>query len=47
MRGTGVPWCLRLGVLPPNNTLQATYDPLPIFDAAKMLFVSNAPERRR
>lgn len=31
----------------PNNTLQATFDPLPIFAAAKTAIASNAPELGR
>ena len=31
----------------PNNTLQGTFDPWPIFAAAKMFPASNAPERGR
>jgi len=31
----------------PNNTLQATFDPLPTFAAAKAAIASNAPERGR
>ena len=31
----------------PNNTLQATFDPLPTFAAAKAVIASNAPERGR
>lgn len=30
-----------------NNTLQATFDPLPTFAAAKAVIASNAPERGR
>jgi len=30
-----------------NNTLQATFDPLPVFAAAKTAIASNAPERGR
>ena len=30
-----------------NNTLQATFDPLPIFAAAKTAIASNAPELGR
>jgi len=30
-----------------NNTLQATFDPLPTFAAAKAGIASNAPERER
>jgi len=30
-----------------NNTLQVTFDPLPIFAAAKTGIASNAPERGR
>jgi len=40
-----------LGVAPEkaahNNTLQATFDPLPTFAAAKAVIASNAPERGR
>lgn len=31
----------------PNNTLQATFDPLPIYSVAKAAIASNAPERGR
>ena len=30
-----------------NNTLQVTFDPLPIFAAAKTVIASNAAELRR
>ena len=30
-----------------NNSLQVTFDPLPIFAAAKTVIVSNAAELRR
>ena len=30
-----------------NNTLQATFDPLPTFAATKAVIASNAPERGR
>lgn len=36
-----------LGVLVPNKSLQGTFDPLPIFAAAKTGIASNAPELRR
>ena len=38
---------MHLGAAAANNTLQATFDPLPIFAAAKAAIASNAPERRR
>jgi hypothetical protein len=31
----------------PNNVLQVTFDPLPIFATAKTGVASNAPEHRR
>lgn len=31
----------------PNNTLQGTFDPRPIFAIAKTYLASNAPERGR
>ncbi len=34
-----------LGALVPNNTLQVTFDPPPIFAAAKTGIALNAPER--
>ena len=33
--------------LAPNNTLQLTFDPLPIFACAKTCIASNAGELRR
>jgi len=30
-----------------NNTLQVTFDPLPIFAAVKTVIASNAPDRGR
>ncbi len=35
------------GELPHNKSLQVTFDPLPIFAAAKTGIASNAPELRR
>jgi hypothetical protein len=36
-----------VAALVPNNTLQVTFDPLPIFAAARTGIASNAPERGR
>jgi hypothetical protein len=33
--------------MPPNKSLQGTFDPLPIFAAAKIVIASNASELRR
>ncbi len=35
------------GELSPNKSLQVTFDPLPIFAAAKTGIASHAPELRR
>jgi len=36
-----------MGSLRANKSLQVTFDPLPIFAAAKTAIASNAPELRR
>ncbi len=36
-----------LGELPPNKTLQVTFDPLPTFATAKAVIASSAPEYER